>query len=111
MKFLLITLLSLFVFPVHAAQSLLPAIEKNDLAAVEKLLKAGANINDETGLYTPLVRAIHMESPEMVDLLLNYKADANLPGPYSRLPMDWAIQGHQMAIMDLLLKKVQTSIV
>lgn len=106
MKIFLIVLMCLFGLQVHASEPLLIAIENNDIVAARKILKAGGvDINYDKGLYSPLVRATHFKNPEMVDLILEYGADPNLPGPYSRLPIDWAIQERQMEMMKSLLKK------
>ncbi len=64
------------------------AIEANDLKQVETLIAAGANVNEvnvgET-YPTPLFLAVSKGSAEMVQLLVNHKADSNSRRVYEKV--------------------------
>jgi len=54
--------------------------EENDLKLIEAILieEADANLMNEQG-QTPLVKAILLKSQSIINLLINYKANVNLP--------------------------------
>ncbi|NXM80762.1 BARD1 protein, partial [Oenanthe oenanthe] len=77
---------------------------KGDLAAVEELLKNGAepNVKDNAG-WTPLHEACNHGHREVVELLLQHRALVNTTGYQNDSPLhDAARNGHQ-AIVELLL--------
>jgi hypothetical protein len=60
---------------------------------VELLLKNGANPNvkDEAAGITPLLAAVQQERANIVSLLLEAKADPNVPNPEGWSPLHWAV--------------------
>ena len=63
-----------------------------EVRVLEVLLKYGANVNDTSGCYTPLQRAIDQDNYKMVKLLLEYGADPNFNGKNGDYPLDMAIR-------------------
>ncbi len=63
-----------------SGQALIEAITKGDVAQVNKLIAAGANVNaqGQEG-YTPLENAVGYNNPELVKILLAAKATVNVP--------------------------------
>ncbi|NXW33451.1 BARD1 protein, partial [Phaetusa simplex] len=77
---------------------------KGDLAAVEELLKNGAdpNIKDNAG-WTPLHEACNHGHEEVVKLLLQYKALVNTTGYQNDSPLHDAAKNGHVSIVELLL--------
>jgi len=78
----------------YGATALYEAVDRDRFEMAEKLLKQGANPNTQTGIYidgpgdkTPLHRACH--SKELLQLLLDYGADASAKDSEGRTPADW----------------------
>lgn len=108
----------------RAAQPpLIQAIRKGDIAAVTRLLKAGANPNvheivtsppsasegkaggEKSEGETALSSAVDKQSLPMVRLLLDHKADPNGRSPYDWTPLMTACQRNNVDIVKLLLKR------
>lgn len=68
-----------------ASLKLFKAIDKNDLNLASIALKEGADVNsydnDKVPTTTALIRAVQLNRPEIVDLLLSMQADPNLLRP------------------------------
>ncbi|XP_015723478.1 BRCA1-associated RING domain protein 1 isoform X1 [Coturnix japonica] len=77
---------------------------KGDLAAVEELLKNGAdpNIKDNAG-WTPLHEACNHGHQEVVELLLQHKALVNSTGYQNDSPLHDAAKNGHVSIVELLL--------
>uniref|UniRef100_A0A8C9FQ65 BARD1 Zinc finger RING-type domain-containing protein n=1 Tax=Pavo cristatus TaxID=9049 RepID=A0A8C9FQ65_PAVCR len=77
---------------------------KGDLAAVEELLKSGAdpNVKDNAG-WTPLHEACNHGHQEVVELLLQHKALVNSTGYQNDSPLHDAAKNGHVSIVELLL--------
>ncbi|NXA97571.1 BARD1 protein, partial [Melanocharis versteri] len=77
---------------------------KGDLAAVEQLLRSGAdpNVKDNAG-WTPLHEACNHGHREVVELLLQHRALVNTTGYQNDSPLHDAARNGHVAVVELLL--------
>ena len=93
----------------RAKQFLVKAIQKNDTKTLERILKAGYPIEEpmeEFGRKTPLMFAVSVGEPEIVEMLLNYKADIGARDICDRTPMHYCCRGGNIQNLRLLLSKL-----
>jgi len=92
--------LSIFAGEQQDAAKLHQAVEANDLEGVKALLDNGVNVNARVPIsrldQTPLIIAVSNDSPEMVKLLLNYKADPLLEDENHDTAIVYATNSPQM---------------
>jgi ankyrin repeat protein len=76
------------------------------LELVKLLVEKGADVNEESGGYTPLTLAISVSyKKEIVEFLLDSGADINLPSKSKRTPLNYAISEGNYDAAKLLLEK------
>lgn len=102
-------LLPLFAANVLGSQ-LVPAeaIEKNDVAAVTKAIREGAEVNAfyETGTsLTALIKAADTDSADVAKLLLDNKADVNLRDRWGSTALMHAARHNSATVAALLLQR------
>jgi beta-lactamase regulating signal transducer with metallopeptidase domain len=87
-------------------RALIEAAESGDVADINELLNAGANVNCVvSGDGSPLIVAARRGSIPAVQLLLERGADANLPVEGDGNPLIAAAARGRLTIVDLLLKR------
>ncbi|ETS85790.1 hypothetical protein PFICI_03815 [Pestalotiopsis fici W106-1] len=87
------------------ARKLRDTILSGDLVDVKSILKQGVSVETEDSLgLTPLHVAIMESKPEIVDLLLEEKADPNHPLPLDLVPLHLAVAFHSVPMTEALLK-------
>jgi cytochrome c len=86
------------------AGKLLDAVKAGDLPGAEAALSQGADVNEKTGVQTPLVAAVRAANHEMIALLLDKGADPN-KGAGSNAPLSMASGMSDPAIVQMLLEK------
>lgn len=87
-------------------RALFDAAEKGNIADIDKLLNAGANVNcalDGDG--SPLIAAARKGHRAAVDLLLGHGADPNMPVPGDGNPLVMAAREGQVEIVTVLLDR------
>lgn len=83
------------------------AVLCNAIAHVRELLEFDCNVNEfshPTGRVTPLHLAAQFGHAGIVEVLLEYGADATLKDEYGDTPMDDAIANKQKNVIELLKK-------
>lgn len=88
-----------------AARSYLYACKNNQKNALQVLLKrGGSDINecDESGC-TPLIYACMNNAPDMVKMLLDHGADTEIGSPMNRMPLHYAAEAGNIAVINLLV--------
>lgn len=85
------------------------AINNKNIEMVEKLIKAGANVNikNKKGL-SPLHMAVNAGSKEIVKLLINHGANPNVI-VFGKKPIDAALQQKNEGMVKAMLKKPKTN--
>ena len=84
---------------------LIKASKEGDSLAVQKLVDAGANINEpDSEGYTPLMNAVWAGKIETVKVLLNKGADINAKDNYGVTPLMHAILERRVEISKYLIK-------
>ncbi|KAI0205600.1 hypothetical protein F4808DRAFT_409655 [Astrocystis sublimbata] len=83
------------------------AADNEDKAMVRLLLQRGANIDVKYGAWdtSPLFKACLYRRMDMVDLLLEHKADVDILGGFHYTPLGIATQQGQMDLFRLLIAK------
>ena len=79
------------------------AITGGNLTVLRMVLASGANVNARYGILTPLIFAIDHGHADVVSVLLEHGADANLPGENGFTPLHLAVARAQHAIVSLLI--------
>lgn len=80
------------------------AAKAGDIAQIELLLAQGADINESTGLATPLYYAINGQHAEAAQLLIEHGADVNAKSTWGR-PLHAAAVKGMTEIVNLLLAR------
>jgi cytochrome c len=97
--------IAIFVLTVEARGGvLLDAVKAGDLQGAAAAITQGADVNEKTGLFTPLVAAVREANPDMAALLLDKGADPN-KGAGSNTPLSVACDKGNAAIVQILLEK------
>ncbi len=81
------------------------AIHCNAISHVRELLEFGCKVNEfshPTGRVTPLHIAAQFGNAEIVEMLLQYGADATLQDEHGDTPLDDAIANEQKNVIELL---------
>ena len=80
------------------------AIMSNNLEVFTELLNAGANINRQSKKYgnTPLMRAVVLQRPAIVKLLLQNKPNLKLRNKNGKTVFDFAVKSQNKEILELL---------
>ncbi|WP_020531747.1 ankyrin repeat domain-containing protein [Flexithrix dorotheae] len=103
----LILFLALFFSPLAYSQTedqkLIQALENCNLAELTAALKNGADIQvtDEKGM-TPLHLGVICGNPDIVKVLLFYKADVNAKDHFQMSALDYALLSENQQIINLL---------
>jgi cytochrome c len=84
--------------------ALLDAVKAGDLNAAKAAIAGGADVNEKTGLFTPLVAAIRAGKHDVAVLLLDHGADPN-KGVGSNTPLSIASDKGDADGVKLLLEK------
>ncbi|KAL7904631.1 hypothetical protein GGI35DRAFT_484383 [Trichoderma velutinum] len=79
-------------------------IKKGDAAAVKRLLEQGADIEktDEDG-FTPLWCAVQLDNHDVIQVLLDKKADIESLNTRGQNILDWAVENRRQEIIDMLV--------
>ena len=87
--------------------SLADAVNNKNYVVAEFLLQKGAAVNawDKVWRQTPLIRAIETDQYDMMQLLLDYKADPNAVDSVGYAPLHVAARKYNCAAATLLLDK------
>src|SRR5262245_30326800 len=82
------------------------AVHNNDVAAVDRLIKSGADVNakNEYGS-TPLLEAVGNNNTDLIERLLKAGADPNSPGPDGMTALMVVARGTNVKAAKLLLDK------
>jgi cytochrome c len=97
--------LAILAFTIEAnGGALLDAVKAGDLDAAKAAIAGGADVNEKTGLFTPLVAAIRGAKHDMAALLLENGADPN-KGVGSNTPLSIASDKGDADGVKLLLEK------
>lgn len=86
------------------AGELIDAVKAGDLSAAGTAITQGADINEKSGLMTPLIAAIRTGNYDMTALLLDRGADPN-KGAGSNTPLLMAAGMNDATFLQLLLEK------
>jgi hypothetical protein len=85
--------------------TLLSAVESGDLATVQRMLDAGADVNMNDFRGTPLQAAISHDRAEIANLLISRGADFNVSDRYGDMPLHLAIKENMRSTVQALLDK------
>lgn len=82
------------------------AVLDGNIKQIKTLLEEGAdpNIGSSKLHITPLHWACQLERPDIVSLLLKYKANPNVQDMYWKTPLHYAVEGKNLKVIELLLK-------
>lgn len=83
------------------------AAQDGNLAEVEWLLAAGADVNKDSDGITPLLIAAHKGHREVVEVLLAANADVNKQDEDSDTPLDLAVEEGHEEVATLLRKAME----
>ena len=84
------------------------AVKKGDIAGIAAAIAAGANVNESDGLATPLYLSAIRANAEAVKLLIERRADVNLPTEFG-MPLHGAAMTGCLACVKLSWRPEQTS--
>lgn len=85
-------------------------VSRPNLDTVKILLKSGANpdvvinYDNSTGCFSPLIQAVQNRYSELISLLIEYKADINLPCANGDTPLAYAIRRYEPEIVKQLIE-------
>ncbi|MBA2404317.1 MAG: ankyrin repeat domain-containing protein [Bdellovibrionales bacterium] len=93
-----------------ATQNLFKAIEKNNLSQAQNAIKEGADPDGVDNLKAPsttvLLKAVQLNRPEIVELLLNHHANVNIQRPVDlHTPLMLAARHDHSQIANLLIQR------
>jgi ankyrin repeat protein len=90
----------------YGAAQLSAAIQREDIEQIKKMITAGADINDETGLFDkpPICAALLKGNDEIVRLLIKAGANVNRGDNENAISLHYAVYGGKCDFIDDLIK-------
>jgi ankyrin repeat protein len=98
------------IFGATALTEAINWVSRPNLDTIKILLKSGANpdtvINYEnsTGCFSPLIQAVQNQYSELINLLIEYKADINLPCGNGDTPLAYGIRRYEPEVVKQLIE-------
>jgi ankyrin repeat protein len=99
-------LLTIILSLARCATTLPRAAAKGDVAKVNDLLNAGADVNESSvGRVTPLMRAVSHKRTEVIKVLINNGAYLNTQDTRGHTALHWAVKNNDPETVKLLVER------